>query len=223
MAAETGARRSELIAARWRHLDADPESPPTSTGQVLRRRVGTPLRQSRLDIADSIIYAPDEHDLEGLGQGLTTRGTKTGVDGQRIVTVSADLTARLLVHRPERSRPDHFIFSADDGRAPWKPGWVTRRFAQTAKSVGLDHLDLHHLRHFSATQLLAAGVSPVIVARRLGHADISTTTRLYSAWITGSDASIVEAQATRMLTAESTLTSTASQPEPTIMFNDDEF
>jgi integrase len=39
---------------------------------------------------------------------------------------------------------------------------------------------LHALRHFSATQGIAAGYDPVTVSSRLGHADPSITLRVYS-------------------------------------------
>jgi integrase len=39
---------------------------------------------------------------------------------------------------------------------------------------------LHALRHFSATQAIAAGFDPVTVGGRLGHADPSITLRVYS-------------------------------------------
>jgi integrase len=42
---------------------------------------------------------------------------------------------------------------------------------------------LHALRHYSATELLAAGVDLRTVAGRLGHAGGGTTTlRVYAAW-----------------------------------------
>jgi integrase len=41
----------------------------------------------------------------------------------------------------------------------------------------------HDLRHFSATQLIGAGVDVRTVAERLGHADASTTLRIYSSFL----------------------------------------
>jgi integrase len=39
---------------------------------------------------------------------------------------------------------------------------------------------LHDLRHWHATQLLAAGRSPAAVAERLGHSKVTTTLDIYS-------------------------------------------
>jgi hypothetical protein len=45
-------------------------------------------------------------------------------------------------------------------------------------------MNLHQLRHYSATELIAAGVDVRTVAGRLGHGGGgSTTLRVYSAWI----------------------------------------
>jgi integrase len=39
---------------------------------------------------------------------------------------------------------------------------------------------LHDLRHFTATQLIAAGMTPVEVAEWMGHSDPSITMRVYA-------------------------------------------
>jgi integrase len=38
----------------------------------------------------------------------------------------------------------------------------------------------HDLRHYSATQLIGAGVDPRVVADRLGHTFVSTTLNIYA-------------------------------------------
>jgi integrase len=53
--------------------------------------------------------------------------------------------------------------------------------------LGLDHVRLHDLRHFQATELIAAGVDVRTVAGRLGHADPSTTLRVYAAFMEPAD------------------------------------
>jgi integrase len=50
---------------------------------------------------------------------------------------------------------------------------------QVAKTAGVD-THLNALRHFSATQAIAAGGDVVTVSKRLGHADPSVTLRVYS-------------------------------------------
>ena len=55
-----------------------------------------------------------------------------------------------------------------------------RSIDKARSAVGLDDVRLHDLRHFQATQLLDAGVPVPTVAARLGHADGTTTMRIYA-------------------------------------------
>jgi integrase len=98
-----------------------------------------------------------------------------------------------------------YIFSPDvDGAGPIHPNSVTQAFnrlcrrmeepalaklreekpkATRANLAAADRWDfrLHDLRHYTATQLFAAGLNPKTVADRLGHADPSVTLRVYTA------------------------------------------
>jgi hypothetical protein len=75
---------------------------------------------------------------------------------------------------------DAFAFSPDPaGREPWNPDTMTHRYRRYARRVGVTS-SLKELRHYSATQLLAAGTDLNTVAGRLGHAEGSTTLKFYA-------------------------------------------
>ena len=75
---------------------------------------------------------------------------------------------------------DAFAFSPDPaGREPWNPDTMTHRYRRYARRVGIAS-SLKELRHYSATQLLAAGTDLNTVAGRLGHAEGSTTLKFYA-------------------------------------------
>ncbi|MBV8538981.1 MAG: tyrosine-type recombinase/integrase [Pseudonocardiales bacterium] len=58
---------------------------------------------------------------------------------------------------------------------------------------------LHKLRHYSATELISAGVDVRTVAGRLGHSGGGTTTlRTYTAWMSEADQRAASGIATRM-------------------------
>jgi integrase len=46
---------------------------------------------------------------------------------------------------------------------------------------------VHKLRHYSATELIRAGVDVRTVAGRLGHSDGGTTPAYYAAWVREAD------------------------------------
>ena len=159
LAALTGMRRGELCALRWTDVD---------------------FERGELDVSRSVVVVPG---------GLAEKGTKT--HRFRIVALDDVGMALLLRHRanvedwarqaevvvPE----DAFVFShAVDGSKPFRPDNVTGFFTRVRDSLGLHDVRLHDLRHFTATQLIGAGVDVRTVAGRLGHSDPSVTLRVYS-------------------------------------------
>ncbi len=75
-----------------------------------------------------------------------------------------------------------YIFCIDPlGRDAWRPDRANAQWVRARESVELTrNVRLHDLRHFQATQLLDAGVPVPTVAARLGHADGTTTMKIYA-------------------------------------------
>ena len=94
---------------------------------------------------------------------------------------------------------DAFVFSgAPDGSTYLTPGALTQRYNRLAERLGID-TNLHKLRHYSATELIAAGVDVRTVAGRLGHSGGGATTlRAYAAWMSEADQRAASGIATRM-------------------------
>jgi len=166
LAMTTGARRGELCALRWQHVDLD-------------RRVVT-LRRG---------ITQDE-------DGAREKDTKT--HQRRHIALDPETAAVLTEHRQRcltragalgLELPQHaFVFSASpDGSGHLLPSSVSQRYRRLTERLGIN-TTLHKLRHYSATELIAAGVDIRTVAGRLGHAGGGATTlRVYSAWISESD------------------------------------
>ena len=91
------------------------------------------------------------------------------------------------------------VFSlAPDHSTHLIPSSVTQRFRKLAGRLGLD-THIHQLRHYSATELISAGVDIRTVAGRLGHAGGGTTTlRAYAAWMAEADQRAAAALSPRM-------------------------
>ena len=64
---------------------------------------------------------------------------------------------------------------------------MTRAFRRLSDGLDITDVRLHDLRHFAATQLLAAGVPVKTVSARLGHANASTTLNIYAHQLESAD------------------------------------
>src|SRR5205085_7480854 len=84
--------------------------------------------------------------------------------------------------------PEAFVFTPDPlGARPWHPDQFTKVYRALADELGIVE-PLKNLRHFNATQLLAAGVDLRTTAGRLGHSDGGATTlRHYANWTRPAD------------------------------------
>lgn len=159
LAALTGMRRGELCALRWTDVD---------------------LKLGVIEVSRSVVVVPG---------GVAEKTTKT--DNSREVALDPVGIALLEEYKDEvigwakavgvTLLKDAFIFSPFiDCTTPFRPDNVTSFFIRVRDSVGAKGVRLHDLRHFTATQLIGAGVDVRTVAGRLGHADPSLTLRIYS-------------------------------------------
>lgn len=81
---------------------------------------------------------------------------------------------------------------------PYPPDAVSSRYKKMAIRLGIK-THIHALRHFSATELLTAGVDLRTVAGRLGHGGGGATTlRVYAAWVAAADQKAAEILGGRM-------------------------
>lgn len=160
LAGATGARRGELCGLRWSDIDE---------------------ARGQLTIARTIQHGLDKRQL-------VVATTKTG----RVRRVSLDeRTLKVLAAYRDQARDwakqarvalreDCYVLTLDPaGAQPIKPDTITAGFARAARRAGV-RIRFHDLRHMSASVLIGAGTDVRTVAGRLGHADASTTLRIYA-------------------------------------------
>lgn len=168
LAMTTGARRGELCALRWSRLDLT----PGRAVMWLRRAISRGPNgwvEGDLKTHQQRRIALDPETVEALGEHLARCRARAGALGLRLAE-------------------DAFVFSGvPDGGTPLTPGSLTQRYDRLAERLGID-TTLHKLRHYSATELIAAGVDVRTVAGRLGHSGGGTTTlKTYTAWVSEAD------------------------------------
>ena len=167
LAAATGARRGELVALKW-----------------------VDFKGARLTIRRSLVESDDQ---------LLERPTKTGTRGHRTIAVDAATLAAVeaLRVRQAAAANEHglptpvYVCSFDAGVSPWRPGYLTLAFGR----LSVRAFRLHDLRHYHATQLLAAGVPVPTVSKRLGHTSSAVTLDIYGHWLPEQDREAAEVMA----------------------------
>lgn len=165
LAMTTGARRGELCALKWDRLDF-------GTG-VLTIRSSIGQRGGRTWEKDTKTHQQRRITLDE--QTLTLLRAFKRHCAQR---------ANLGDEMPGEAK----IFSLSPDGSTWiKPDTVSQRYARMCARIGWD-MNIHQLRHYSATELITSGVDVRTVAGRLGHSGGGATTlKVYSAWVSETD------------------------------------
>ena len=167
----TGMRRGELCGLEWKDVDFE--------------RAVIFVRRSSLYLS---------------GKGVFEDETKNETS-ERCMKVSDDVITMLRVWRAEQSKQrlkmgDQWqntdrLFTAWNG-APIRPDVITAWFHKFVTKNGLPPVHIHSLRHTNATLLIAAGTNLTTVAARLGHANTTTTSKIYAHAIKSADEAAAE-------------------------------
>ena len=158
LAAVTGMRRGEILALRQSDV---------SDGTIHVRR--------------SLVYTPLTGTVEGPTKTRQLR--KVALDAIGMAVIERQMSALREASETLRLSPvadPYLFFSEPDGATPFHPDSITKVFRRLADAHGWRELHFHSLRHFTATQLIAAGVDIRTVSGRLGHSDPSVTLRVYA-------------------------------------------
>jgi len=163
----SGLRRGELLGLRWSDVDFANET---------------------ITITQTLSYVS--------GKGLFTDTPKSHTSSRPLkLSRSAFLLLREYQDWQDAQRAacgghwkdtDGRVFTGDDG-APVHPDALTKWFAAFTKRVGLPPVHIHSLRHTYASLMIADGTPLVVVSRRLGHAQVSTTANIYAHVIQSAD------------------------------------
>jgi integrase len=162
----TGARRGEQCGLRWKHVDLE-HAVLTYDRSIGQDEDGTWEKDTKQHQQRRNALDPETVTV------LAEHWTRCQ---ERATTLGIVLTG------------DEFVFSdTPDGSEHLKPASVGQRYGRLAARLGIK-TSLHKLRHYSATELIKAGVDIRTVAGRLGHGGGGATTlRVYTAWVSEAD------------------------------------
>jgi integrase len=153
----SGLRIGELVALRWPRVDLD-------VGVVRVVEFVSTLGHETVASAGKSRDAVRTIDLDDGLVAVLRRQRKLQAEEQLAASAWQD---------------SDYVFTKAGG-GPYHPQYLSRLLGTYTAELGLPRLTAHGLRHTSATLMLATGVPPKVAAERLGHADPTLFTNLYS-------------------------------------------
>lgn len=151
-----GLRIGELVRLRWANVDLDRE---------LVRVV-----EFVSTLGWEVVAAPGKSD---------TAIRTVDLDPGLVRVLQRQREMQRFEARAPGYEPSEYVFTKPAG-GPYHPQTLSKSLAHKAQRAGLPRLTAHGLRHTSATLMLDNGVPPKVAAERLGHADPTLFTNLYS-------------------------------------------
>lgn len=162
LAGYSGMRRGELLGLRWADVKWNLKS---------------------LSVQQQLGLDEDDDGERDMAPVKTRNGRRPiSLDEETLRALHAHRAAQEFERRSWGSayRDLDLVFCRPDG-TPHDPDTVTHRFEQAVARANLKAIGgPHGLRHTHATLLLEAGVDISVVSRRLGHASVGFTARIYA-------------------------------------------
>lgn len=155
----TGMRRGELLGLEWRDID---------------------FKSQLVTIQRSSLYLAD--------RGIFEDGTKNTSSNRVIRVPNAAIQALKTMWKWQAEQRDIMgdlwqgsgkVFTALNG-SPMHPDTLSGWFRDFIKTTDLPQIHLHSLRHTNATLNIANGTPITTVAGQLGHANATTTAKIYA-------------------------------------------
>lgn len=170
MLLETGITRSELLGCRWDDLDL-------ANGYIH-------IRQGLVELRDA----------DSGKWKLVSDGLKNEFRERTIPIVSTDLLEKLksksktIYIKDEHNGVEEIItdniFYSPEGKPFRANNWFKRVYSVFIADLHAEYPEIpcltpHELRHSAATKWLRDGLSPLMVAKLLGHSDLKMLTKIY--------------------------------------------
>lgn len=165
LAITTGMRRSELFGLEFKHFEFDKEI---------------------LHIKQALTYSKlDGYSIHEIKKGARSARKRDVFVSKAIIEQIKKLEVKRKEERFAKGKENlwekgkyNFILADEDGK-PFNPYSMKNWWKRFLERHNLKYINIHALRHTSATLLINEGVHAKIISQRLGHSDISTTMNIY--------------------------------------------
>ena len=148
---DTGCRRGEALALTWKNVD---------------------FKENTILIEKNLCYSP--------AKGIYLDTPKSGKT--RTVYVDPSIMKLMKEYRTDQKvvTLEGYVFTQDNSLEPMHPDTPTRYFKRFGDRYQIEGFHPHKLRHSFASVAITNGADIASVSETLGHADKSTTLRMYT-------------------------------------------
>lgn len=167
----SGLRREELCGLEWKDIN---------------------FQTSVITVARASIYIPKEGVISDTTKNDSSqRSIKAPAAAMQMLKDYKTWQNEQIMRVGDRWNNNDRLFTTAEGK-PIHPDTITGWFHDFIKRNELPHITIHSLRHTNATLMINSGVPITTIAARLGHANPSTTTKIYTHAIKSADAAAAE-------------------------------
>lgn len=167
----TGLRREELCGLEWKDID---------------------FNSGVITVSRASVYIPKEGVISDTTKNDTSqRSIKAPTAAIQMLKDFRVWQCEQRLRIGDKWQNSDRLFTTSEGK-PIHPDTITGWFHDFIKRNNLPHITIHSLRHTNATLMINSGVPITTIAARLGHANPSTTTKIYTHAIKSADAAAAE-------------------------------
>jgi len=148
------------------------------------------LRNDEVDFNRSVITVRRTLTRSDLGYG---EGPAKTDSSSRDVAVPRWLLDEVEIHRGHGYSGETYLFTGSRGKSQLGYNhFLKYPWARMCEAAGLEGITPHDLRHTAVSLWIESGASPLLVARRAGHANVTTVLNTYGHLFGHEDAELAE-------------------------------
>ena len=155
---DTGCRRGEAMGLKWESVD---------------------FQNDLITIERALLYTAETGIFEGPPKNGESRVVRIAPETVAVLKEWGAVQAQQRRDSGDRWVETGYVSTRETGE-PISPDSITQWLNGFAKKNGLPHIHPHAFRHTVASNMIADGIDLVTAANELGHADPTTTAKIYA-------------------------------------------